>query len=1492
MAIATVDVIFRFKQLGDNFLKQINTNISSQKTAIDSIAKSAEKMATVLQNSFDAVAGTITKIKSNFDTAFDSAGKQTKNIESNIQGATARTTAFGAVFYKLVDLSGQLGTGMTTNKEILASIGNAGKSTFSIFYGSFQKWTNLYYGWFKDFWSVFSPSGIMKLLTSGKGFFEIIGKVWFTAFKNLGLTVFSIFGNYLIFKDATEFLKRMVGLGNESLTPLGRVARLVTTIDSAVHSTATAWFSLFKGVIFGIGTFTGLWNPILGGLAIAKNLLDPIQKKISMMINETTGRMGSVRGQINVIFFAFRQFLFDLAKGGKSSLLNQMTELFKDKEKLQGFLSQTKSLIATITGLSRLMADIKATLNDISLLLSVITGKVVKATSSASIISNAKGRAILDAGKIKSAVTAIEQPMAAAIQKSFVKSSEVTKGDSWIAKIFQNFKAGFQKIKFGSITNAYDTFINGAIDSYAFVANFALTKAIGVISKSGEALSQKAKQVFNKSRSANPQDKLNLASAFNKLFDYDAIFEKKLTAGSQFTTQARSTVRSFLTALSNAATSEKNYKSSKLLSSLFGISGTIEIPNEQIILLIARINKGLGDELTKAKGGDFGSKFLNILTQSLKGGVSAQTATNVYDAMSRLKFVMIESLSKMDLSKSGQKIPETIGKGIKQGQAVVVKATDVMTKAIDELLPHSNAQRGALSRLTLSGFAIPVTLAQGVKQGQDSLIMAIDTLADTILATLKPAVELKQFADRVALSVKTVSALEYAYADLNIKATDLFYPLSNLNKLLTEPATAEQAVTLQRLGISLNTARQKTEPLLDLWLQFENALSKMPVTAELSRQGFDMLGVMANSNLVNGLRRARTETEGLMKESEKMGGVWQNAFSEQATRISQIWERLRQLKTFVFQDFMAKILPVLEEVSGWIMEFVRLRRGDIQTIAAMVGDLMATLFRSIPKLFAWIRSDSNSALQFVISAVYATSKAIFSIISDIFGVFFTGQLAGIVWFGLGYIGDILWTWVKSGERKFTAYSSVLIGKYFQIFFESIDSLLGNLPKRLQKILGLDELRKAARDFAEGAGTSVDGVIKKEAALTEKILKDLGESARKEFSEIMNRGGQIIDKAKIKQAVNDVKTDIAALGETLKDITKGSPLEDELTALLTRLKENYDKLGTANIAQPIEKLKEAIDKGSSSVEKFNSDLDTQNAQLRERNTILLEIAARSGDDKAKAQLDILNLEKQQINELIKLRKIEKDEAIIAQAEMFQAKERGTKALEAEISAVSKLLNMWAEAAGNMSTAFANMYELSGKKIKEFFYMSKAAAIAEIIVKTAVAAMNAYAQGGPYAGPLLAAMASMAGATQIALVTAQTVQGQGMVDGGVVQGPPGIDKVDARLTAGEYVIPAGPTRSYGTVVMDAIRNKLIPPEWLQSMVGNLPNPVRAMNTVAFNTGGYVPFQAQEKKQEQVINIINVTDTAEIDRHLASYKGNQTFLNLISKNAKAIQRLVRES
>jgi tape measure domain-containing protein len=222
-----------------------------------------------------------------------------------------------------------------------------------------------------------------------------------------------------------------------------------------------------------------------------------------------------------------------------------------------------------------------------------------------------------------------------------------------------------------------------------------------------------------------------------------------------------------------------------------------------------------------------------------------------------------------------------------------------------------------------------------------------------------------------------------------------------------------------------------------------------------------------------------------------------------------------------------------------------------------------------------------------------------------------------------------------------------------------------------------------------------------------------------------------------------------------------------------------------------------------------------------------------------------------------------------------------------------LNLAQEVAGGMSQVFTDMYELSGKKTKEFFYIAKAASIAQATMKMSEAIVGALGSP-PYGWGAIAqaTLVGIMGAVQIAKITAQQLAGGGEVLGNSPSDT--ADNVPIWATAKEFVQPVKTVRHYGRGVMEALRTRSIPKEIFSGF--RLPSLSMPKSSFALAAGGTVPRAPQQPsssgqsgKDEGGINIVNVLDDTLFEQYATSTKGQRTYLNIMSQNRYALKQML---
>ena len=219
-----------------------------------------------------------------------------------------------------------------------------------------------------------------------------------------------------------------------------------------------------------------------------------------------------------------------------------------------------------------------------------------------------------------------------------------------------------------------------------------------------------------------------------------------------------------------------------------------------------------------------------------------------------------------------------------------------------------------------------------------------------------------------------------------------------------------------------------------------------------------------------------------------------------------------------------------------------------------------------------------------------------------------------------------------------------------------------------------------------------------------------------------------------------------------------------------------------------------------------------------------------------------------------------------------------------------LDVAMQVAGGTADLFDNLYQMTGEKQKAFFYISKAAAVAQAMMNIAQGVTKAMAQGGIF-GIITGATVAAAGMAQIAKIKAQS-----MAEGGLVGGfsPTNkSDNIDIKGTAGEFMEPISTVQKYGLDNMEGLRQGIFPADIFDGY--SIRMPAMPKRKVSYAEGGSIqsiPQSAKENQQQaQEIKIVNVIDPRQVlDVISSTPEGQDTILNVIDQRQTTARQILR--
>jgi len=208
-------------------------------------------------------------------------------------------------------------------------------------------------------------------------------------------------------------------------------------------------------------------------------------------------------------------------------------------------------------------------------------------------------------------------------------------------------------------------------------------------------------------------------------------------------------------------------------------------------------------------------------------------------------------------------------------------------------------------------------------------------------------------------------------------------------------------------------------------------------------------------------------------------------------------------------------------------------------------------------------------------------------------------------------------------------------------------------------------------------------------------------------------------------------------------------------------------------------------------------------------------------------------------------------------------------------------------GGIADLFENLYEATGKETKAFFYIAKAAAIAQATINIAQGVTKAIAEGGWW-GIIQGAAVAAAGAAQLAKISSQQLAG-----GGLVEGRSPSTTADDKLisaTSGEYMHPVKAVRHYGVQFMNAVRDMTFPRDIAAQFASRYP--ISSPSRSRFAEGGMIGTGAGKSPSQGAENgliINNFIDPNLFGQYLTSNTGKRQLINVIGDNKITVRNML---
>lgn len=1497
-----------------NLESQFQTSAQSLTTAIEKQMPKIQQMITDgVEAAMNRVVSKVTNAFGEIETKLEKSKKNIRNmaIGDNIATMVTRGIVLAGVQLKLLSANATsfikaVSTVFSQAKfqlieKYVVHIGPMLSSAFKkmkdvLFVGE-QLWAGLVKGdsLLKIAYGTFSTlaAGISGLLTTS-GYFLFSG---------------------MFFREATNFFQRMLGFQTK-ITLLDRVSNIVTTIDTSLHTSYITMGSLLKVLGFGVASLLGAWtsffSPFFGvvtHIAFVNTIVTEISKKLERGKLKTAAFFGNGVAQIKLAFLYLRDIFLQIANS------------------LPNFEKPLKAALKILPQLIQSWAEYQQKQQK------VIQGnaKIAKQyPSKPPPISPINWADVYQKTRTQQAKNLLPLPNVAqqtttTLQQTIQRSSDVIRDSA-------------QKVAIACI-GLRQALLLPTRQILALPAPIAIKPTTATTTMSSKAipdLSKKAPLLPDLRVETENIRKEMLALLLRlKMMGMSSealadIFRKmQAVAVVQIGRMAQSPVNRGQV---NSWTRQSEQIPAKYMTgaNLRVISAALETQIKQALGTISegrflRYALGIPKEIARGIQADptILAKATDKALQVIKDSVPSSPAKR-----GPLRF----------LRASGKSILTELAIGMNSNLNVAQTAVTKVAKAIARFFPHSPAEEGPLRGLRQWGQGILSQLSLGISDKLTSLLGMFFNLANQIKATIKPILEMSFIGERMGVNVQTVSLLEYAFAGFEVQASEVQMTMQSLNRTLAEVATPEKLAALAQVGINLQQVRQAANPTMEMFYQLSDALQRFPMSSDKMIKAMEALGVSTQSNLINALAQGREQIQASMNEGVKMGAAYDESFVKAGHSFTELMNKIGKIGEILEREFALTLMPVVDGLFRKIFNFYQENASEIRAVVRVAGQAIGILIETISKVVAqaWQNPAAfKDAIIGILSWLYQSAGTLWN-------AFLEDSMSGItshVWL---FLKHTVVAAVKAGWNLFIQLGELAWNSVILFGMSKIESIVKTLAESLSGSIGgsyiakeietaFAPLRQITEDAKKSSTFSFEDTIMKVAEENGKILEEARKQVAQDWTNIQDPEAIKRTTERFSQAFNKITSrfqgslqgtgfdkilseSFEKLNEALSKGNFGEALGvlEDVNQKMQRLNEGIVEVGK----NAVEGANKAGDAAKNAVDGFKNGLQTAERETKNLTdkiqSMLLDMRIRVATtedqrNKAQEQKDMLDLQTKHSQELVEFEKLLHAKYLLdeqyaklsfeEQAKYIKDLDEYKEFIEAQGIEKPKVVDKndqkdqqefyqnWSGTFDNLGSAFGNMYELMGEKAKAFFFMQKGIAIAQAIVNTAEGITKALATEG-IMGTIMAGSIAAAGAAQVAVITAQAIQGPtAMATGGTVPGTGDKDTVSIMATPGEFILPKQATSllasKYGASFLEGLRQGVI------NLSNSLPSP-KPVPSYAFATGGPVSMLNSQQPQSQApINIVNIVDPNDFERYLGSARGQKMVLNVLRRNNREVQR-----
>ena len=890
--------------------------------------------------------------------------------------------------------------------------------------------------------------------------------------------------------------------------------------------------------------------------------------------------------------------------------------------------------------------------------------------------------------------------------------------------------------------------------------------------------------------------------------------------------------------------------------------------------------------LTQEKAKTLAPDFVRTISEGIKGySPAVEKVVSDFAKMIASFFPPGAKGALSDPQKMGEQTMEYTADGVKKGVPRFIKEVDKGVEEAAKRFPRSLPLVGPLVHLITMGFKIPFYIAQGMRKGFNLLRSTASMMATEISKHLSRAVEFSVIGERIGMSIKDVSLLDAVMGSVGGKISEANMSLSRLNAAVRDIGKAKE---FAKLGIDLEALQKSANPMMTALLKISDILKYSAKNTEAYKTAIQLLATTVGSKFVVALKRGSSEIVNILAQNKAAGMYYNEEFATVSKRWFELWDRLKKIRQFSVGKLLQKFTKEFSELLDFINVYLDRYSTTIMAYMSAIGVAILGVGKAIAKVMKKVLQDPKSAFE---------------------------ELKKLASITIDFVSDSVPLLFKILKLKSSESLNSIFIEIKKIVVKSLADIWDYISKQWVK-LGEDLLyyfyslaKKILEKFLEIA-KKIYGFFGKELRI--EIIDSWGDRIRAEEIEMRKQMVITTERKKIEIAkqLSDLKKLWEGYKTTISD-EKEAPVFANFLGEMDKVFDRFDK-SVENVAdkaqEKVKKVTTQITKDVKTAAKTMADVSAASVDTAIRGIIRYR-AEYTKDIEAQRVYDYDNFVRQldQQENLI-LGKIDRDRDYVlyksTQRELELAREQALaqkkieldkRVNQAKLQAISKTTAITGEILGNMGTMFADLYEMSGKKLRAFAIAEKAIQIGQATMRAANAVLNALYTYPPPFSFIAAGAAAAMGTVQVAKIAAVN-----FATGGLATGGSGTkDDIPAMLMDGEYVFNKAATGYYTKQIMDALNNRKIPRELLAGLAG-IPGSVAIPNSNVskFATGGGVGNVANNflgnsrqnnNKEDGGTNVVVVPDPALLERYLAERAGQNAVLVVLRNHAAEVREIV---